>query len=108
MCVSDNGTELTGMAILRWSQETRVKWHSIAPGKPQQNPFIERVQRTAARRTTQREEAKTQLLAPAIAARTRSGVIGYWRRRTPVASKRAFARAAAVAPITSSPAPVEG
>jgi putative transposase len=35
------GTELTGMAILRWSQETRVGWHYIAPGKPQQNAFIE-------------------------------------------------------------------
>src|SRR5262249_30313423 len=32
---------LTGMAILRWSQETRVEWHYIAPGKPQQNAFIE-------------------------------------------------------------------
>ncbi len=41
MCVSDNGTELTGMAILRWSQQTRVEWHYIAPGKPQQNAFIE-------------------------------------------------------------------
>jgi putative transposase len=41
MIVSDNGTELTGMAILRWSQETRVDWHYIAPGKPQQNAFIE-------------------------------------------------------------------
>jgi putative transposase len=41
MCVSDNGTELTGMAILRWSQETRVEWHYITPGKPQQNAFIE-------------------------------------------------------------------
>jgi len=41
MCVSDNGTELTGMAILRWAQETRVEWHYIAPGKPQQNAFIE-------------------------------------------------------------------
>ena len=40
MCVSDNGTELTGMAILRWSQDTRVEWHYIAPGKPQQNAFI--------------------------------------------------------------------
>jgi len=39
--VSDNGTELTGMAILRWSQDTRVEWHYIAPGKPQQNAFIE-------------------------------------------------------------------
>ena len=38
---SDNGTELTGTAILRWSQQTRVEWHYIAPGKPQQNAFIE-------------------------------------------------------------------
>jgi transposase InsO family protein len=29
------------MAILRWSQETGVDWHYIAPGKPQQNAFIE-------------------------------------------------------------------
>lgn len=41
MCVSDNGTELTSMAILRWCQETRVEWHYIAPGKPQQNAFVE-------------------------------------------------------------------
>ena len=41
MIVSDNGTEFTSMAILRWSQETMVDWHYIAPGKPQQNAFIE-------------------------------------------------------------------
>ena len=40
-CVSDNGTELTSMAILRWSQETQIEWHYIAPGKPTQNAFIE-------------------------------------------------------------------
>jgi putative transposase len=40
-CVSDNGTELTSMAILRWSQETGVDWHYIAPGKPTQNAFAE-------------------------------------------------------------------
>ena len=40
-CVSDNGTELTSMAILRWSKERDVEWHYIAPGKPQQNGFIE-------------------------------------------------------------------
>ncbi len=40
-CVSDNGTELTSMAILRWSQETQVEWHYIAPGKPTQNAFVE-------------------------------------------------------------------
>lgn len=41
LCVSDNGTELTSMAILRWCQETRIEWHYIAPGKPTQNAFIE-------------------------------------------------------------------
>ena len=40
-CVSDNGTELTSMAILRWSQASGVDWHYIAPGKPTQNAFIE-------------------------------------------------------------------
>jgi putative transposase len=40
-CVSDNGTELTGLAVLRWCQEMRIDWHYIAPGKPQQNAFIE-------------------------------------------------------------------
>ncbi len=40
-CVSDNGTELTSMAILRWSQERQVEWHYIAPGKPMQNGFVE-------------------------------------------------------------------
>ena len=39
--VSDNGTELTSNAILGWSDETGVGWHYIAPGKPQQNGFIE-------------------------------------------------------------------
>jgi putative transposase len=26
-CVSDNGTEFTSMAILRWCQERRIDWH---------------------------------------------------------------------------------
>ena len=41
MIVSDNGTELTSMAISRWSKERNVEWHYITPGKPQQNGFIE-------------------------------------------------------------------
>jgi len=40
-CVSDNGTELTSMAILKWTQTSGVEWHYIAPGKPQQNAFVE-------------------------------------------------------------------
>ena len=39
--VSDNGTELTGTAVLGWSQRRAVGWHYIAPGKPQQNAFAE-------------------------------------------------------------------
>ena len=41
MIVSDNGTELTSHAILRWQEEHGVDWHYIAPGKPQQNGFAE-------------------------------------------------------------------
>ncbi len=39
--VSDNGTELTSNAILGWADERQVRWHYIAPGKPQQNGFSE-------------------------------------------------------------------
>ena len=41
MIVSDNGTEFTNMAILRWSQDQCVELHYIEPEKPQQNAFIE-------------------------------------------------------------------
>ena len=40
-CVSDNGTELTSSAVLKWCQERGIEWHYIAPGKPQQNAFVE-------------------------------------------------------------------
>jgi len=39
--VSDNGTEFTSRAILRWANDNGVDWHYIDPGKPQQNAFIE-------------------------------------------------------------------
>jgi putative transposase len=39
--VSDNGTELTSMAVLKWCQESAVEWHYIAPGKPTQNAIVE-------------------------------------------------------------------
>ncbi len=39
--VSDNGTEFTSRAILKWANENDVEWHYIDPGKPQQNAFIE-------------------------------------------------------------------
>ena len=52
-CVSNNGTELTSMAILKWQKARDVDWHYIQPplsdashrlpakGKPQQNAFVE-------------------------------------------------------------------
>ena len=39
--VSDNGSELTLLVMLRWQQETAVAWHHIQPGKPIQNAFVE-------------------------------------------------------------------
>jgi putative transposase len=39
--VSDNGTKLTSKAILRWSEDHKIGWHYIAPGKPQRNAFIQ-------------------------------------------------------------------
>ena len=39
--VSDNGTELTSTAVLKWIQETGIDWHYIQPGKPTQNALIE-------------------------------------------------------------------
>jgi len=39
--VSDNGTEFTSQAILKWAGDNDVDWHYIGPGKPQQPAFIE-------------------------------------------------------------------
>ena len=39
--VSDNGTEFTSKAVLKWAKDHDVEWHYIDPGKPQQNAFIE-------------------------------------------------------------------
>ena len=41
LIVSDNGTEFTSTAMLRWQQERGVDWHYIQPGKPIQNAFVE-------------------------------------------------------------------
>jgi transposase InsO family protein len=40
MCVSEK-RHRAHQHGLRWSQERQVEWHYIAPGKPQQNAFIE-------------------------------------------------------------------
>ncbi len=39
--VSDNGTEFSSCAILKWANDNDVDWHFIDPGKPEQNAFIE-------------------------------------------------------------------
>ena len=39
--LSDNGTEFTSHAILKWSQENGINWQYIQPGKPMQNGYIE-------------------------------------------------------------------
>ncbi|MBV64694.1 MAG: IS3 family transposase, partial [Halomonas sp.] len=39
--VSDNGTEFTSRAIIKWADENELPWHYIDPGKPQQNAFVE-------------------------------------------------------------------
>ena len=39
--VSDNGTEFTSNAILKFVDDHKFDWHYIAPGKPTQNAFIE-------------------------------------------------------------------
>tara|TARA_R110002124_G_scaffold283908_1_gene460478 strand:+ start:1161 stop:1727 length:567 start_codon:yes stop_codon:yes gene_type:complete len=40
--VSDNGTEFTSKAILKWANDNKVKWHYIDPGKPQQTVTLSR------------------------------------------------------------------
>ena len=35
------GPELTSRAILAWTNRAGLDWHYIAPGKPQQNAFVE-------------------------------------------------------------------
>ncbi len=41
MIVSDNGTEFTSNAVLKWAQDYRIDWHYITPGKPMQNGYVE-------------------------------------------------------------------
>lgn len=41
MIVSDNGTELTSNAMLKWATTNGIAWHYIAPARPMQNGFME-------------------------------------------------------------------
>lgn len=55
MIVSDHGTESTSNAMLAWTEENRVAWRFIAPGKPMQNGFCESFNASDARRAPQRK-----------------------------------------------------
>jgi len=68
VCVSDNGTELSSMAVLRWSHEIRIEWHYIAPGKPTQNAFIGSFN-VPARRAVERNTAHLARPGPSCAER---------------------------------------
>ena len=67
MIVSDHGTEFTSNAILSWTEEQRVEWHYIAPGKPMQNGFVESswpdARRAPQREPVPRSRAHRQLVA---------------------------------------------
>ena len=65
--VSDNGTELTSHAILRWQEEQSVLWHYIAPGKPLVESFNGRF----------RDECLNEHLFDSLAAARR--IIESWR-----------------------------
>lgn len=70
MVVSDNGTELTSHAVLGWCQDTGGEWHYIAPGKPQQNGFVESFNGCL------RDECLNEHLFPTLAAARR--IIEAW------------------------------
>ena len=79
MVVSDNlvlsgaegGTELTSCAVLAWCQDPGFEWHYIAPGKPQQNGFVESFN------CRLRDECLNEHLFPSLAAARR--IIEAWR-----------------------------
>ena len=48
LIVSDNGTELTSSAVLRWAID-RAAWHYIQPGKPGAERFHRELQQQASR-----------------------------------------------------------
>lgn len=71
MVVSDNGTELTSNAMLKWQEDRKVDWHYIAPGKPMQNGLIESFN------GRMREECLNEHLFPSL--RHACHMIAAWR-----------------------------
>ena len=71
MVVSDNGTELTSNAMLKWQEDRKVDWHYIAPGKPMQNGLVESFN------GRMREECLNEHLFPSL--RHACRMIAAWR-----------------------------
>ncbi len=71
MVVSDNGTELTSNAMLKWQEDRKVEWHYIAPGKPMQNGLVESFN------GRMREECLNEHLFPSL--RHACRMIAAWR-----------------------------
>ena len=65
MIVCDNGREFASNAILAWTDAAWGVWHYIAPGKPMQNAYIERLTAACAMslsmRRCSRRSAKPEL-----------------------------------------------
>ena len=74
---SDNGTELTSNVILSWADETGVGWHHIAPGKPQQNGFIESFNGRIEKQLSARRCVSSRLLETGTFVPCRSFAEGY-------------------------------
>ena len=107
--VSDNGTEFTSRAILKWASENKVEWHYIDPGKPQQNGFIESFNGSL------RDELLNEELFDSLADARRK--LAIWRydynhvrphsslgNRTPAQARRAFLHDGGVTPDALVPA----
>jgi putative transposase len=53
--VLDNGPEFRGRALAAWSEERRVRLEFIQPGKPAAECLHRKLQRSTARRMSERE-----------------------------------------------------
>ncbi len=66
--VSENGTELTSLAILRYAQDRRIEWHYIAPRQTAAEWLHRELQRSLARRMLERDAVRVTEPCPVGAA----------------------------------------
>ena len=86
--VSDNGTEFTSNAILRWADESRVGWHLHRARQANAERLFRKLQRPAARRTLERDAVP---VASAYARRARRMADGLQHHAPALASRLAHA-----------------